>query len=67
VDFNTIELTMTINDPKYYTKPWVALNKFVLHRLPRDFDWIEYICSPAEAEQYRKKIGKPAADLADGK
>jgi hypothetical protein len=67
VDFNTIELTMTINDPKYYTKPWIALNKFVLHRLPRDFDWIEYICSPAEAEQYRKKIGKPAADLADGK
>jgi len=62
VDFNTIELTMTVNDPVYYTKPWLALDKFVLHRLPDDFDWIEYICSPSEADAYGQQIGGPAAN-----
>jgi len=40
VDSDTIELTMTITDPKYYSKPWLALDKFVLHRLPDDSDWL---------------------------
>ena len=67
VDYDTIELTLTINDPKYYAKPWVALNKFVLHRLPEDFDWIEYVCSPSEADVYSQGVGKPAAKFADQK
>ena len=27
VNANTMELTVTIDDPKAYTKPWVARNK----------------------------------------
>lgn len=60
-DYNTLELTMTITDPVMYTKPWMTLNKFVLHRLPDDFDMREYICSPSEADQYRKAIAAPVA------
>ena len=28
VDHDHLELTVTIDDPKMYTKPWVAMNKF---------------------------------------
>ena len=45
VDRDTLQITVTIDDPKFYTRPWVALNKFVLHRLPDDFDMREFICT----------------------
>ena len=51
VDFDTLQLTVTISDPKFYTQPWAALNKFVLHRLPDDFDMREVICSVSEKQQ----------------
>jgi hypothetical protein len=51
-DADTIELTVTINDPKMYTKPWVALNKFRLGLLPDSFDIREQLCSPSEAANY---------------
>ena len=56
VDYDTIELTMTITDPKYYSQPWKALDKFVLHRLPHDYDWIEYICSPSDNVNYNDQL-----------
>src|SRR6202007_34 len=34
VDHDTLELTVTIDDPKMYTQPWLGLNKFPLHLLP---------------------------------
>ena len=61
VDYETLELTVTINDPKMYTEPWLALNKFVLHRLPDDFDPEEFICSPSEVAEYNKSVGSPVA------
>jgi hypothetical protein len=61
VDFDHLELTVTINDPKYYTQPWVALNKYVLHRLPDYFDMHEYLCSALEVEAYKKAVATPAA------
>jgi hypothetical protein len=59
VDYDTMELTVTIDDPKMYTQPWQALNKFVLHRLPDDFDIEEMFCSPSETAEYNKFIGNP--------
>jgi hypothetical protein len=61
VDYDTLELTVTINDPKMYTQPWQGLNKFVLHRLPDDFDREEMICSASELADYNKFIGNPAS------
>ena len=61
VDQDTLELTVTINDPKMYTKPWVALNKLRFKREPPNFDVREMMCSPSEFAEYNKIIGKPAS------
>lgn len=61
VDYNTLELTVAINDPKFYLQPWNALDKFVLHRLPDDYDVQEFFCVPSETADYNKLIGTPAS------
>ena len=58
VDMNTMELTVTIDDPKAYTKPWVARDKLRLRLLPPTIDLIEMIPSATEAEEYKKVFGK---------
>jgi hypothetical protein len=60
-DSNTIELTVTINDPKMYTKPWIALNKLPFRLQTSHFDVTEMLCSPAELAEYNKFIGGPAS------
>jgi hypothetical protein len=57
VDSDHLELTVTIDDPKMYTKPWVAMDKFPMKRLPDDFDVREMICSPSESAAYNQAIG----------
>jgi hypothetical protein len=57
VDQDHLELTVTIDDPKMYTKPWVAMDKFPMKLLPDDFDVREMICSPAETAEYNKVVG----------
>ena len=61
VDYDTLELTLMINDPKFYSQPWQALNKFVLHRLPDDYDVQEFFCAPSETADYNELIGNPAS------
>lgn len=57
VDNDRLELTVTIDDPKMYTKPWIALNNFPMKRLPDSYDVREMICSPAETAEYNQTIG----------
>jgi len=57
VDHDTMELTMTIADPKMYTQPWLALDEFPLHLQRPDFDIPELLCSPSEMADYNKQIG----------
>lgn len=61
VDMDTMELTLKIDDPTAYKEPWLALNKFTLHRQPAGFDIREMICAPSEAEEYKKQIAEPAS------
>lgn len=61
VDYDTLELTVTIDDPKAYTKPWVAVNKAVLKLQPPTTDIMEMICAPSESETYKKLVADPAA------
>ena len=56
-----LELTVTIDDPEMYTKPWVAADKLPLHLLPADFDMGEMICSPTEMSDYKKLVANPAS------
>jgi hypothetical protein len=48
-----MEVTTTIIDPKMYTEPSLALNKFPLHSQPADFDIPELLCSPSEMASYK--------------
>ena len=46
VDHDHLELTVTLDDPKMYTKPWVAMKKFPMKWQSPDYDVTEMICSP---------------------
>ena len=65
VDHNTMEVTITINDPKTYTKPFV-ITKSSYKWIPRQ-DFEEQLCVPSEEAEYLKLIGDPAAHGAPGK
>jgi hypothetical protein len=60
VNQDILELTLTINDPKMYTKPWNALDKFTLRLQPEWFDIREQVCSASEAAEYNKTVGADA-------
>jgi len=62
-DNNLLELTVTIDDPKMYTKPWVALNKFPMRLEAPDYDVVEMMCIPSEQEQYYKDYGDQASGV----
>jgi len=66
VDHNDLELTVTIDDPKIYTKPFViATNKFKW--IPNQEDE-EQLCVPSEAIAYINAVAIPAGqDQATGK
>ena len=62
VDRDTLEWTVTIDDPQMYTKPWVAMDKFPMKLQPPDLDiWAKYqqemICAPSDVKAYNDSIG----------
>lgn len=61
-DSDHLELTVTINDPKMYTKPWVALDKFPLQLQPPGTDIHEMFCSPSEFAEYNKLLGNSISE-----
>ena len=63
VNHDRLELTVTIDDPKMYTKPWVALNKFPMRLQSPDYDVVEMMCIPSEEEQYYKDYGDQASGV----
>lgn len=58
---NRLELTVTIDDPKAYTKPWVATDKMLLVRIPPNTDLMEMMNSATEAmavaEHFKREAG----------
>lgn len=65
-DHDTLELTLKIDDPKVYTRPFV-LAKNTFKWIPNQEDE-EQMCVPSEAIEYRKLIVVPAdQDQAKGK
>ena len=45
-----LELTVTLTDPKTYTRPWVALDKLPFVKIPENVDLIEMMNSATEAQ-----------------
>jgi hypothetical protein len=58
VDYDTLELTMTITDPKMYTKPWVT-SKEIFKLKPELELELQEICTPSEMSNYQKVIVEP--------
>jgi len=59
VDFDTLELTTTVDDPAYYSAKWNGLTKYILHRLPDDYDMEEFIYTNQETQEYNGLIANP--------
>ena len=56
VAFDTLELTVRIDDPTAYTEPWLGRDRLPLRLLSSDTDLIEMICSPADAREYQRLV-----------
>jgi cyclase len=59
VDHNTIELTITLTDPKAYTKVWVGEPKTLTLADPKT-EMREDLCAPADEAQYKDLVREPA-------
>jgi hypothetical protein len=62
VDHDHLMMTITINDPKFYTKPWTALRLMLRLQSP-SFDIREMECTPSETAKYNKLFGDPASGV----
>lgn len=63
-DREHLEMSIKITDPKFYTKPWVAMDKLSLRLQPPSFDIREMECSPSDSKKYQELVG--AGAVADG-
>ena len=58
VDQYNMKLTATVDDPKFYTKPWTVITA--------DFYWMknqefsEWFCIPSEGIEYRDSLSEPS-------
>lgn len=55
--YNT-HVEVTIDDPKYYTKPWKWMNFNLYWMKAQEFS--ELLCIPSEALEYRDTLAKPS-------
>jgi len=55
VNRDRMELNMTIDDPKVYSKPWLALDKLPMKLMPANTDVPEMMCSPSELAEYNRR------------
>jgi len=62
VSHDRMELTVTIDDPKMYTRPWIAMDKFAFRLQDPHFDVTEMYCSLSEMEKYNKLFGNPTSE-----
>jgi hypothetical protein len=60
VDRDHLEMTVVIDDPKYYTKPWTA-SVLSLRLQSPTFDIRENECVPSEMDLYNKLFAEPDA------
>ncbi|HTI44160.1 MAG TPA: hypothetical protein VL693_20175 [Vicinamibacterales bacterium] len=58
VDQYNIRLTVTVTDPKYYTKPWTFMRANLYWMKAQQF--AETLCIPSEAIEYLDTLAKPS-------
>ena len=60
VNRDTMELTVTLDDPLVYTKSWMPVDKLPIRLMPNGSDLMEMIPSASEAAAYRRVIASQA-------
>jgi hypothetical protein len=63
VNHDTIELVITLTDPKTYTTPWVSGKKTLTRQNLTEFP-DELFCVPSEEQEFNRRIRDPAAALS---
>jgi hypothetical protein len=63
VNSHRMEITVTVDDPKYYSRPWVPMDKFPMKLQAPDYDIIEMLCVPTDMEAYHTDFADPASGL----
>ncbi len=53
---NVIELTVTIDDPIVYAKPWISRDRLPLKRLPDNTDFLEQIYAASEVTGFKEEV-----------
>jgi hypothetical protein len=59
VDHDTINITMTLTDPKAYTKLWATSGTMALKWSPKEV-MREDVCAPSDEEKYKEEVREPA-------
>ena len=62
VDRDTLELTMTINAPKAYTKPWISEKK-TFRLAPANTELEEIFCVPSEEQKFNRLVRDPGSGI----
>jgi len=62
VDRDTLELTMTINAPKAYTKPWISEKK-TFRLAPATTELEEIFCVPSEEQRFNRLVRDPGSGI----
>jgi hypothetical protein len=62
-DQYNLNVVATIDDPKFYTKPWVFLKANYYWMKDQDFE--ETLCIPSEGIEYRDTLARPSGIGAD--
>lgn len=63
VDQYNLELEATLDDPKFYTKPWTFMRAHYYWMKNQEF--AETLCVPSEALEYRDSLARPSGIDAD--
>ena len=67
-DATTLEMTMTLDDPTTYTKPWVGKPQLFHMLLPKDrTELYESFCVPSEEQSFNEGVRNPAGGVATKK
>jgi hypothetical protein len=61
VNSHRMEITVTVDDPKFYSRPWVPMDRFPMKLQAPDYDIIEMLCVPSDMEAYHKDFADPAS------
>ena len=63
LDHETLELNMTIEDPKAYTKPWMSKMPKTFKLAPKEgpkAGVLELLCIPEDEDSFRRAVREPA-------